>query len=188
MPETMQIVQPDGTIYFGEHSITFGDGTLTEAGKFAGKHTWRDWYLIPTGRPTISQAGASTSFVDIPGRKLGPVDLSEYLTGGMIYTARQGSLSFYVDNLHADWETIRYRIVKYLHGKKMKMCLDDDPNWVYGGRFTMNEWRSDPWRSSVVIDYVLCPYKFPITYSGLYEWDPFNFDTDQTDMAREGRL
>lgn len=183
-------------VYFpppSNHSITFGDGHLypeghEKEGQFMGVNTWDDWHLIPTSRPTVAQAGVSTKFVDIPGRRLGPIDMTEYLTGQVVYTARSGNFSFIVDNDHEYWEVIRQKIVNYLHGKTLKMCLADDPAWCYGGRFTLNEWRSESWNSSIVIDYVLSPYKFPITFDALWKWDPFNFDTDQTDLANEGRL
>ena len=181
------------TVYDGTYSITFGDGRLNPAGheregQLAGMNTWDDWHLIPSSRPTVAQAGVTTNLVEIPGRAIGPVDLSDYLTGEIVYTTRQGSFEFLVDNGHEHWETLKYKIVSYLHGKKLKMSLTDDPDWVYGGRFSLNEWRSEPWNSKIVIDYVLSPYKLPITYNALWEWDPFNFDEDQTDITREGRL
>ncbi len=176
------------TVYDGTYSITFGDGQLDEDGKFAGTNTWEDWHLIPSTRPTIAQAGVSTNFVDIPGRSMGPIDMSTYLTGEMVYTPRQGSLEFIVDNGHERWEDIRTKIVNFIHGKTLKICLSDDPEWVYGGQFTLNEWRSESWNSKIVIDYVLAPYKFPITWSFLWQWDPFNFNEDSTDMASVGRL
>ena len=163
------------------HSITFGDGTLDSKGKFTGKNTWEDWHLIPSSRPTVAQAGVSTVFVDIPGRKDGPIDLSEYLTGEVVYTARSGSFEFYVDNDHEYWEVIRSKIVAYLHGKRMKMCLEDDPGYYYEGRFSVPEWKSEPWNSKVVINYALGPYKYRIDDGELWLWDPFNFDLDNID-------
>lgn len=146
---------------FQGHSITFGDGTVV-LGVFQGKNTWRDWHLIPTSRPVVAQAGVSTNFVDIPGRKLGPIDMTEYLTGGLLFGARSGSFEFIVDNDHEYWENIRTKIVNYLHGKRMKMCLEDDPGYYYEGRFTINEWRSGENNSSITINYALKPYKYQI--------------------------
>ena len=173
---------------FQSHSITFGDGTLVD-GKFAGKNTWYDWHLIPTTRPVVAQAGVSTNFVDIPGRRDGPIDLSEYLTGGILYGARSGSFQFIVDNDHEYWENIRSSIVNYLHGKRMKMCLEDDPAYYYEGRFTVEEWASGASYSTVTINYAVEPYKYYINAGGDWLWDPFNFDTDRTDIiSTEGRL
>lgn len=177
------------TSSFMDHSITFGDGTIVD-GKFAGKNTWKDWHLIPASRPVIAQAGVSANFVDIPGRRNGPIDMTEYLTGEVVYSARSGKLEFIVDNDHEWWENLRSEITEYLHGKRMKMVLSDDPGWYYEGRFTLEEWRSDSSFSSVVISYAVSPYKYRIAGGDDWLWDPFNFDTDRTDEIEEnvGRL
>lgn len=167
------------------HSITFGDGSLYPAdysviekrGQFAGVNTWEDWHLIPSSRPTVAQAGVSTNFVEIPGRRKGPVDMSEYLTNDIIYTQRSGSFEFYVDNDHEYWETIRSKIAAFLHGKSMKMCLEDDPNYYYEGRFSLNEWRSESWNSMIVINYVVGPFKYRITTGDPWIWNPYNFES-----------
>lgn len=169
------------------HSITFGDGSLYPAGhpkqgQFAGANTWDDWHLIPATRPTVAQAAVNSNFVNIPGREEGPIDMSEYLTGQIMYGSRSGKFKFYVDNDHEYWEDIRMKIVDYLHGKEMKMCLEDDPNFCYKGVFTLEEWESGDWNSSITIDYILEPYKYRISGGELWLWDPFNFETDRTDQ------
>lgn len=164
------------------HSITFGDGTLNQDGKFVGKNTWEDWHLIPSSRPTIAQAGVSTTFVDIPGRRDGPIDLSEYLTGGIVYGQRSGSFEFIVDNDHEYWITIQMKIAQYLHGKRMRMVLEDDPEYYYEGRFTLNDWKSESWNSKITINYVVGPYKYRIKDDLPWLWDTFNFENDRTDQ------
>ena len=172
------------------HSITFGDGTLTADGKFAGKNTWEDWYLIPSSRPTVVQAAPMITLVDIPGREDGPIDMSEYLTGDIQYGQRSGSFEFIVDNDHEDWTVILSEITTYLHGKEMRMVLEDDPGFYYAGRFSVTEWKSESWNSKVIINYVVGPYKYRIKDDEPWLWDPFNFDTDRTDQmtGNEGWL
>ena len=145
------------------HSITFGD---FQNNVFVGKNTWEDWHLIPSSRPTVAQTGISTNFSEAPGRKDGPIDLTEYLTGSVVYTKRSGSFEFIVDNDHEYWETIRSKIVSYLHGKSMKMVLEDDQDYYYEGRFTVSEWRSESWNSKVIIGYTVNPRKYRIQHSG----------------------
>ena len=167
------------------HSISFGDGSVypsshEKAGQFMGTNTWDDWHLIPSKRPDIAMPGISTNFIEIPGRD-GPIDMTDYLIGRPNYGARSGSIEFYVANDFEHYETIRVNIASFIHGQTMKMCLvDDDPNWYYEGRFSMNEWRSDPANSMVVINYALGPYKWPVHDWGtqLMLWDPFNFEMD----------
>lgn len=149
------------------HSITFGDGTLVD-GHFVGKNTWTDWHLIPSSRPTMAQPGITTNFLEVPGRKDGPIDACDFLTGSVIYGQRSGSFDFIVDNDHEYWETIRSKITSYLHGKRMKMCLEDDPDYYYEGRFTVGDWRSESWNSKVTINYNVKPYKYSIVNDQRY--------------------
>lgn len=170
------------------HSITFGDGTLNSKGQFTGTNTWDDWYLIPTSRPNVASPGVSTNLVEIPGRH-GSLDMSEWLTNGIVYGDRSGSWEFAVDNDHEGWVSIKSKILKFLHGQRMKCVLEDDPGWYYIGRFSLNEWRSESWYSTIVINYVLEPYKYNINAGGDWLWDPFNFETDRTDtVTSEKRL
>lgn len=165
------------------HSITFGDGTLypkghEKEGQFAGVNTWEDWHLIPPERPSIASPGVSTNFVDIPGRD-GTIDMTNFLTGRPLYGDRSGSWDFYVDNDHEYWETIRMKIMTFLHGKRMKIVLEDDPEWYWEGRFAMDNWRSEPSNSKITINYVLAPYKRRVREEGLTDivWDTFCFES-----------
>lgn len=140
------------------HSITFSndlDSTVT--GRLVGKNTWDDWHLIPSSRPSVAQAGVSTNFVDIPGRSTGPIDMTEYLTGSVVYGQRKGSFEFIVDNDHESWVTLQNKIVNYIHGKRLRMSLEDDPTHYYEGRFTVSDWKSESWNSKITINYVLDP-------------------------------
>lgn len=167
------------------HSITFGDGSLYPAGhekegQFMGKNTWDDWHMIPSSRPTISSPGVSANFVEIPGRLEGPIDMSEYLTNRPIYGSRSGSFEFIVENDHQYWTTLKRELMAFFHGKRMKMCLEDDPGFYWEGRFTFNSWQSKEWNSTVTIDYTLDPFKTRINDQGVNDiiWDTFNFEQD----------
>lgn len=167
------------------HSITFGTLTLGNDGKFvpaSNRNTWDDWFLIPSSKPIVAQSSVETNFVSIPGRKDGPIDLSEYLTGGIVYGPRSGSFEFYIDNDHEYWETIRMRIASYLHGKRMKMCLEDDPDFYYEGRFSLTQMTSEAITDKITINYAVGPYKYRIKDDLPWLWDPFNFDFDSTNQ------
>ena len=157
-------------MYNGEHSITFGDG-VTEA------HTWRDWHLIPTSRPTLPLPSPQQKFVDIPGRQ-GGIDISDYLTSNITFQDRSGSFEFIVENGHENWMTLYEKIAKYLHGKRMWMTLDDDPAWSFQGRFNVG-WSSEQNYSKVTISYRVFPFKesfYPHVVEDM-NWDRFNFET-----------
>lgn len=149
------------------HSITIG-----------GKNTWDDWHLIPTSRPVFNPPSVKTNYVEVPGAQ-GVLDLTEASFGEVLYNNREGSLEFIVVNdTWPSWNIAKHTIINYLHGKEYTAILDDEPNYLYKGRFTLNEWRSNnngTW-STIVIDYNLEPFKYTVDYAGDdWLWDPFHF-------------
>ena len=176
------------------HSIIFGDGTLYPAGhpkegQFAGTNTWDDWHLIPSSRPSVATAGVATNYVTIPGRD-GSIDMTTFLVNRPVYSDRSGSWEFIVDNDHEYWETIRQKIMTFLHGKRMKFVLEDDPNWYWEGRFTVDSWNSEASNSKITINYTVGPYKKRIASEGDRDiiWDTFNFETDDDYYAGLGGI
>lgn len=134
-----------------DHSVTFD-----------GKHTWNDWHLIPTSRPTIAQPKLKTQYVDIPGVGSSE-DFSELLSGHPIYGDRTGDMEFVV--LHdywPSWDDTRTEIANHLYGKNIRVILDDDPTHYYFGRCSLDEYRSDPYYSRVIINYTFKPFKYLI--------------------------
>lgn len=148
------------------HSIYIGD-----------KNTWDDFYLIPTTRPLVNSPEPRTMYVDVYGID-GTLDLSTALTGGVLYKNREGSWEFIVENGHENWEVLHHKLSNYLHGKKFKIVLEDDPGYYYLGRLSLEEWKSDNNWSVVTIKYYLDPYKYEMTSSVEdWLWDPFSFET-----------
>jgi hypothetical protein len=162
------------------HSVIFNDGKVT-------RNTWTDWYLIPSSRPVIVQPTPIYKYVEIPGRN-GSLDLTDYLVGEPTYSDRKGSLEFIVVNnvgnyldygkknnpkkpndkstfphkaaeSLGNWVARKDVIADFLNGRKMKVTLEDDPEYYYYGRVFFKEWRADAQFSRVVIEYQLEPYK-----------------------------
>lgn len=147
------------------HSVTFGD-----------KNTYDDWHLVPSSRPLFAPPPVKTNYVDLPGTN-GKLDLTDVLNGRPVYDNRTGSMEFIVLNGYGEWQNRYSEISNYLHGKKMKAVLEDDPAWYYEGRFSVNEWRSEKDWSRIVIDYNVYPYKKEVIDSiEPWKWDPFNFE------------
>lgn len=153
------------------HGITFTTVDGNES-----KHTWKDWRLVPTSRPVIAPPDVKENYIDISGAD-GYIDLTESLTGDVKYKNRTGSIEFLVENKES-WELVYSNILDYLHGQKKKMILDDDQGYYYIGRFSINEWKSEKFKSKIVINYNIDPYKYE-QKSSLedWEWDTFNFET-----------
>ena len=148
------------------HSVTFGD-----------KNTWDDWHLVPSSRPVFNPPKQKTNFVDIAGSNW-HLDLSETVSGEPVYESRSGSLEFIVLNGYKEWHVLYSEIMNYLHGQYMRAYLEDDPEYYYEGRFTVNQWKSDPHNSKITIDYQVNPYKLELSSSKEnWLWDTFNFET-----------
>ena len=124
-------------------------------------NTWSNWHLIPSSRPVVVLPTPVYKYIDIPGRH-GSLDISEYLTGQVIYSDRKGSFTFYVDNNNRNWASRRAELATFFNGKKMKMWLEDEPAYYYYGRFVLKEWRTDSNSnySQVTIDYQVAPFKY----------------------------
>jgi len=153
------------------HSIDF----ISESEVTA--NTYDHWHLVPSTRPTISMPPVKTSYIEIPGAS-GKLDLSETLTKYPIYDNRTGSIDFivlnnYQTNNHS-WLKLYEEIARFLHGKKLKMILEDDKydyyHYYYEGRFDI-AWNSDnsgQW-STVTINYEVDPYKYDSQIQSLYK-------------------
>lgn len=149
------------------HSIIFNEEV----------NTWDDWHLIPSSRPVVLPPKKKKKTLEIPGMD-GVLDLSETLTKYPVFSNRQGSWEFIVDNGYKEWYQAYSDIMDYLHGQKMIVSLEDDREYFYEGTFEVNEWRSEKDYSRIVIDYDVGPYKWTFDTSvDEWKWDPFNFRT-----------
>ena len=134
------------------HSLIFQHGNTKI-------NTWDNWHLIPVSRPVIVQPTPAYSFVDIPGAD-GSMDLTDYLIGRPTYSDRQGTFEFYVANDFGNWASRRAEIASFLNGKRMKVYLEDEPQYYYEGRFFFKAWTPDASHSKVIIEYRVKPYRY----------------------------
>lgn len=161
------------------HSIIIGE-----------KNTYNDWHLVPTSRPVVNPPAPKYSYIDIPGGN-GSIDLTEANGMELVYSNREGSWEFLVENDHESWDIIYQNILNYCHGKYFsEIRLEDELSYIYKGRISVNQWRSDPQWSKVVLDYDLDPYKYEIQSAGEdWLWDPFDFEKSvilDTDITVSG--
>ena len=162
------------------HSIAFGN-----------KNTWNDFHLVPSSKPIILPPEVKTKIVDIPGGD-GVIDLTESLTGHPVFGNRAGSITFiivddftYLMNEHVSWEESYQKLLSYIHGRKMKMVLEDDPEWYYEGRFTVVDPKQYRAYSGITVEFDVGPYKWYLRDSmNNVSYDPFgaftNVDPDTT--------
>lgn len=156
----------DLIFYQGAHSVTFGN-----------KNCWTEWGLIPTSKPVISPPNVKVKQVDLPGAN-GIIDMTTVLTGYPTYSNRTGTLDFILAPGRDSFESVKTKVMSYLHGKRMNLYLDDDPEHYYFGTFSVNALKSDARTNGISIGYDLYPFRRSVVTS--YEdwlWDPFNFET-----------
>ena len=158
-----------------------------------GINTWDDWHLIPSSRPLITPPSFKSNYIDVPGAN-GSIDASttiltypRYTQSGSIaastvsesyptYNNRTGSIEFYAMNGYGEWFNRYSDAMDYLHGQKVKIILEDEPDYYYQGRMTVNQWRSEKDWSKITLDYNVAPFKYEL-FSSLesWLWDPFSF-------------
>ena len=148
-------------VYDGTHAVSFTDKDNVT------KHTWTDWHLIPSKRPQLGPPNVKTNVVDIPGAH-GHLDLSDVLTGSPRFENRTGSMDFILMNksinsdgpqYEVEWYERYSEITNFMHGKVLKMVLDDDPTWEWRGRFSVSGFESQNNYSTITISFDVYPFK-----------------------------
>lgn len=106
------------------------------------KNTWDDWKLIPTSRPIVPPREVKTRTVEIPGMN-GIIDLTEELTGAVLYGTTPVQFDFAVvdDDPNTDWVSRYNTFVNFLHGRRAIFVLEDELDYFYEGRFTV-DWKT----------------------------------------------
>ena len=128
-------------------------------------NTWKDWKLIPTERLVVPPPAQKTNSTDVPGSN-GRLDMSESLNGYPVFDTRGGSWDFYVINNgvtineeYGSWYDRFSDVANTIHGKMVKVTLDDEPDYYYKGRVTVNNFGPDNTWSKLTIGFEFFPYK-----------------------------
>lgn len=141
-------------------------------------HTGKDWGLklisvyIPMPQP-------KTQLVDIPGGD-GSIDLTEVNTGRPAYKDRSGlELTFdLMDGSYKVWFTKYSQFAESVHGRKVKMILDDEPDHYYMVRLEIDGEKTNSVYGQITLKGTAEPFKYDLQSSGEpWLWDSFNFQT-----------
>lgn len=125
------------------------------------KNTWTHWQLIPGTPPMIQPPEPVTNLVDIPGRRLGPIDLTLFPFNRATYKRINGAWDFYRDTTHPTMRVEMYEeIRRYLHGKTCTVSLEEDPLHYFRGRFIVGVPRNSAGPTQIQIGYDLEPVRF----------------------------
>ena len=125
---------------------------------FGTKHTYRTWKLLLKSRPEISPPKPKTKLIQVPGTNT-VIDLTEALTNEVKYEPRTIRCEFCVIGGRPKWPAVYSAVLNELHGKKMQIIMDDDPNYYYEGRVVVDQWESDEITATIVISAEVMPYK-----------------------------
>lgn len=128
-------------------------------------NTWKNWHLIPTERLRVPPPAQKTNTVDVPGSN-GRLDMSDSLNGHPVFDTRSGSWTFYVINKgteinydYGEWYDRFSEIANSIHGRTVKVVLQDEPEYYYKGRMTVNDYAPDDTWSKLTLGFEFFPYK-----------------------------
>ena len=128
--------------------------------KFGSYHSYRDFKLILATK-VIGTPSPKTETIDIPGGD-GVLDLTEFF-GETKYGNRNLSFEFSSMGIPSEFMSLFATVQNALHGKKMTITMDDDPEWYYIGRISVSEWKAERNIGKLTIDCDCEPYKYKMT-------------------------
>ena len=123
---------------------------------FGSLHSFNNLHLI-LSQKTIGTPEPKREVVDIPGGD-GVLDLTEFF-GAVKYHNRQLSFEFSTMVPQSQFMDLFSQVQNALHGKKMRIILDDDPEWFYMGRITVSEWKAEKNIGKLTVDCDCEPFK-----------------------------
>lgn len=160
---------------------------------FGTWHTFNDLGLILDKYPDIPTAPIKTNYIEIPCAD-GVLDVTESLTGTVCYDSREIVFELFTIETYAEWDSVITDIRRLLHGKKMRIILDNDPAFFYYGRVSVSGITAENKGAAYIkITVDADPFKYEIASSTEdWLWDPFSFLTgvirEYKDLVVDGEL
>ena len=152
--------------YKNQYGVLFGD-----------KHSFRDFGLYPKSKMIVAPPKVREVYVEVAGAD-GNLDLTEALTGRPSYNSREAKFEFTVIDKEK-WDYTYSLLMNTVHGRKMRVVLDDDPYWYYNGRVQVDAFATSKHTATITVTGHFEPYKKSlIANSEHWLWNPFNFETD----------
>lgn len=127
---------------------------------FGNYHSYRDFGLILSEK-TIGAPTPKTELIDIPGGD-GVLDLTEFF-GEVKYNNRTLTFEFSTKVPQAEFMPLFSRVQNALHGQKMHITLDEDPEWYYIGRLSVSEWKAEKRIGKLTVTADCEPFKYRMT-------------------------
>ena len=124
---------------------------------FGDYNSYADFNLILSSK-TIGKAEPKTETVDIPGGD-GVIDYTEYF-GDIRYKNRKLTFNFSTIVPQSEFQSLFSTIQNALHGRKVKVWLDNEPDFYYFGRITVDDWKSNGRIGKITIEVDAEPWKY----------------------------
>lgn len=134
--------------------------------KFGNYHSWDSFQLI-LSQKIIGTPTPKVNQIEIEGGD-GVLDLTDFF-GGVKYGNRELSFEFSTVVPPSEFMELFTRVQNALHGQKMQIILDDEPNVFYQGRIEVDKWKAQKNIGSIVIDVDAEPFKQEIGVSSLQQ-------------------
>lgn len=123
-----------------------------------GEHEQEEFGLLPK-QVIISPPEVKTYLVSVPGRS-GSLDFTEALTDGQVmYNDRLLTITMYCFADEEQLPDMEQACRNALHGRKMNITLDCDPEYYYRGRLSV-DWMSEDNIDIATITATCDPYKY----------------------------
>lgn len=126
---------------------------------FGTFHSYRAWGLMLTKMPFVSPPEADEKLITVPGSNV-VIDLTEALAGTVTYRPREIRCEFVTVENREKWAELYSEILNALHGKRMEIVLDNDPDYYYVGRISVGEFEPDRKTAALTISATVEPYKY----------------------------
>lgn len=146
---------------------------------FDGIHTFRDFglYVSASKRPYFGGPEPKTNTIEIPGAD-GVLDFTEANAGEVKFKNRELKFTFWAQAEGTEQEALKTSIRNALHGKVIQRIIwDDDPEWFYSGRCSVDFPSSKSWKLQCVITVDAAPYAMKVDET-VIELIPNNHEYD----------
>ena len=123
---------------------------------FGGVHSFRDLHLVQAA-VDVQPAEPKTNFIDIPGAD-GSKDFTESPAGRVVYNTREITWTY---KLYPgdSWVTKYAQVSNAINGKSCRITLDDDPDYYYQGRVSVDKHAADGILHTITVIATCQPYK-----------------------------
>lgn len=125
--------------------------------KFGGLHSFYEWGLLLSSKE-IGSPEIKEKKVDVEGAD-GHLDYTEYF-GGVKFGSRTLKFDFSKGSVSPmAFLALVSKIQDAVHGRRLVVALDDDPDWYYQGRCRVSDFTHEKGIAKVTIEVDAEPYK-----------------------------